>query len=157
MELHRKARIVAGGGEVYVLDDGEGLSPNAIIGSAGDVVQWAYLCSPQQPERLFGNDPEGACAKHDTFLGASRSKELAGSNLVIRRTTIVGTVRRGETLTWSRPPGTLRVGVMLRGQGNAAFWYLGEWMKVEAGKRYRVVYEVSLSGGSEVFTVEELK
>jgi hypothetical protein len=30
-------------------------------------------------------------------------------------------------------------------------------MKVEAGKRYRVVYEVSLSGGSEVFTVEELK
>jgi hypothetical protein len=160
IELFRKPLILGGGGDIFVLDDGEELAPNAIMlfgeirvmpGFYDTMVAFAYLNGPDGPRLLFGKDPEGSWARHDALLGAARSKELDGER-VLRRTTIVGTVRRGETLKWTRPPGNLRVGVLSSFAGSASPLQVADWMKVEAGKRYRITV-----GRDPAFAVEELR
>lgn len=158
IELHRKAMIVSGGGDVYVLDDGEELPPNAIIqigtvrilGVSETQCRFGWLSGPEGPKLLFGKDPEGSWALHDRALGTARSKELEGG-FVLRRTTVVGTVRRGETLAWTRPPGSLRVAALQSSFGSAAPFFQSEWIRVEAGKRYRIEF------ARDAFTVEELR
>lgn len=165
--FHRMPKIVSGGGELYVFEDSDDIPSNGIIGFgkgyyAGfvypDFIIWAYLdTSGQSGNAVFGKsrDPEGSYAKHDAYLSKSRSKQVS-DDLLIRRTTIIGSVRRGDTVKWLRPAGTFRMSAAPTGAAETGTLYMSDWMKVAAGKSYRIVFDLD-NKVEGVFKIEELK
>ncbi len=163
------------GAPILLLDDGQDSEPDSILVFDNDELLSCYQKSREDGTKLLvwraGGKSEDCGAKIlalrfpelaekgadcyvalDKVLGRKRVLKVQGTNVVLRRTTTVGTMKSGQRLEWTRPAGVVRVGAIIE-HDIVNPLVLSDWLTVEPGKSYEVRF--SRSEAFEEWSLEE--